>query len=120
MTDDLHPPRKLGRSRVGLARVTGDSMRPTLLPGDRLLVRYGAEVRPGDLVLARFPDGVLSVKRVDERRLLRDGTNGWWLLSDNPHVGIDSRHRGPVSAEAVAGVVLLRVWPRPTRLRDLA
>ncbi len=95
-------------------------MRPTLLPGDRLLVRYGVPVRPGDLVLARFPDGVLSVKRVAERRLLRDGSDGWWLLSDNPLVGIDSRHRGPVSARAVAGVVLLRAWPRPRRLRDHA
>src|SRR4051812_28840896 len=28
--------------RWGLAVVTGDSMRPTLLPGDRLLVQYGA------------------------------------------------------------------------------
>ncbi len=95
-------------------------MRPTLAPGDRLLVRYGARVRPGDLVLARFPDGVLGVKRVAERRLLRDGTDGWWLVSDNPHVGIDSRHRGPVAAQAVAAVVLLRVWPRPARLRGRA
>ncbi len=105
---------------MGLARVTGDSMRPTLLPGDRLLVRYGVRVRPGDLVLARFPDGVLGVKRVHERRLLRDGTEGWWLLSDDPHVGIDSRHRGPVSQDAVTGVVLLRVWPRPTRFHGRA
>ena len=95
-------------------------MRPTLRPGDRLLVRYGAAVRPGDLVLARFPDGVLAVKRAVERRLLRDGSEGWWLLSDATHVGIDSRHRGPVAAAAVAGVVLLRVWPRPGLLRRRA
>ena len=92
-------------------------MRPTLLPDDRLLVRYAARVRPGDLVLARFPDGVLAVKRVVERRLLRDGREGWWLLSDDPGVGIDSRHRGPVAADAVVGVVLARLWPRPRRLR---
>ena len=98
---------------MGLARVTGVSMCPTLAPGDRLLVRYAASVRPGDLVLARFPDGVLAVKRAAEPRLLRDGGEGWWLLSDDPHAGVDSRHRGPVAAGAVAGVVLARVWPRP-------
>src|SRR3954451_20247928 len=31
-----------GSRRWGLAVVTGDSMRPGLRPGDRLLVRYGA------------------------------------------------------------------------------
>src|SRR4051794_2146276 len=35
-------------------RITGHSMTPTLLPGDLVLVRHGAPVRPGALVLARF------------------------------------------------------------------
>ena len=99
--------------RVGLARVSGDSMRPTLRPGDRLLVRYGARVRPGSLVLARFADGTLTVKRATERRTTSSGRPGWWLTSDNPSVGVDSRHRGPVPDEDVLAVVLVRVWPRP-------
>ena len=34
--------------------VVGPSMVPTLRHGDALLVRPGASVRPGDLVIARF------------------------------------------------------------------
>jgi hypothetical protein len=89
-------------------------MRPALRPGDRLLVRYGARVRPGVLVLARFADGTLAVKRATERRTTRDGRPGWWLLGDNP-AGVDSRHRGAVSDDDVLAAVLLRVWPRPRR-----
>jgi type IV secretory pathway protease TraF len=94
-------------------------MRPTLEPGDRLLVRYAAPVRSGRLVLARFPDGTLAVKRAVEPRRTRSGGPGWWLLSDNPARGIDSRHRGVIAAEDVVAVVLARVWPHPTRGRRL-
>lgn len=91
-------------------------MAPTLREGDLLLVRYAAAVRPGVLVLARFPDGTLAVKRAVERRETRTGAPAWWLLSDNPAEGVDSRHRGPVPDEAVRGVVVARIWPRPRRL----
>jgi nickel-type superoxide dismutase maturation protease len=86
-------------------------MHPTLAPGDRVLVTYGRTPARGRLVVARFADGTTAVKRVAERR-----DAGWWLLSDNPDEGVDSRHRGPVPDEDVAGVVLLRVWPRPRLL----
>jgi hypothetical protein len=91
-------------------------MRPALAPGDRLLVRYGGRVRPGVLVLARFADGTLAVKRAVERRTTRAGEPAWWLLSDNPDEGVDSRHRGPVADGEVLAVVRARVWPRPRRL----
>lgn len=100
----------------GLARVSGDSMRPGLRPGDRLLVRYDAAVRPGDVVVARFVDGTVVVKRATEARSTRTGAPGWWLLSDAPEVGVDSRHRGVVAADAVVGVVRARLWPRPRRV----
>jgi nickel-type superoxide dismutase maturation protease len=95
---------------LGFAVVRGDSMRPTLEPGDRLLVRYGAPVVPGRVVVARFADGAVVVKRAVERR-----ATGWWLLGDAAPVGTDSRHRGPVAPDDVLGVVLGRVWPRPRR-----
>ncbi len=96
------------RAYIGFALVRGESMTPALRPGDRLLVSYRRKPRVGDVVVARFADGTLAVKRVAERR-----TTGWWLLSDNPEQGIDSRHRGPV-ADVVA-VALGRAWPRPQR-----
>ena len=91
-------------------------MRPALAPGDRLLVRYGAPVRPGSVVVARFADGTLAVKRADRRSRTRTGAPAWWLLGDNPG-GVDSRHRGPVAGTDVLGVAVARVWPRPARLR---
>jgi phage repressor protein C with HTH and peptisase S24 domain len=88
-------------------------MRPTLESGDRLLVRYGAPVTAGRLVLARFADGTLAVKRAVEPRRTRAGGRGWWLLSDNPDEGVDSRHRGVVADADVVAVVVARLWPRP-------
>ena len=91
-------------------------MLPTLADGDRLLVRYGGRVRPGAVVVARFADGTVAVKRAAERRTSRDGAPAWWLLGDNP-AGVDSRHRGPVRDRDVLAVALARVWPRPRPLR---
>jgi hypothetical protein len=88
-------------------------MLPTLREGDLLLVRHGAQVRPGALVVARFADETLTVKRAVERRLTASGEDAWWLLSDNPAEGVDSRHRGPVPDQRVLGVVRLRLWPSP-------
>ena len=95
-------------------------MLPTLREGDRLLVRYGARPRPGDLVVARFADGTLTVKRAVEERHTRSGGIGWWLVSDNPGEGVDSRHRGPVAQEQVLAVVRLRLWPSPRVGRRLS
>ena len=85
--------------------VVGPSMVPTLRHGDALLVRPGASVRPGDLVIARFPAGpdLLVVKRA-----IRPTAYGWWLEGDNPLVADDSRVYGP---GVVLAKVLVRYWP---------
>ena len=98
---------------IGFAVVRGDSMRPGLREGDRLLVSYRRTPTEGAVVVARFADGTLAVKRAVKRR-----GPGWWLLSDNPEAGVDSRHRGPVRDENVLAVVLARVWPRPRVWKD--
>ena len=88
-------------------------MSPTVRHGDRLLVRRvssGAPLRPGDVVLARFPTrpDLLVVKRV--RHAV---PGGHWVEGDNPLVADDSRAFG---AAVVVGRVVGRVWPRPHRL----
>ena len=85
--------------------VVGPSMVPTLRHGDALLVRPGASVRPGDLVIARFPGGpdLLVVKRA-----IRPAGDRWWLEGDNPLVADDSRAYGP---GVVLARVLFRYWP---------
>ena len=97
--------------RLGLARVHGRSMLPTLRAGDRLLVRYGVPPRAGQVVVVRFPDGTLAVKRAT----VRDGA-GWWVERDNPREGTDSATVGTISDTDVLAVALGRVWPRPRRL----
>ncbi|WP_081539904.1 MULTISPECIES: nickel-type superoxide dismutase maturation protease [Kitasatospora] len=88
-------------------------MRRLLSDGDRVLVRYGAPLRPGAIALFRHPlrQDLLVVKRAAERR-----PGGWWMLSDNPLVRTDSREYGPVPDELVLGRVLLRLAPRPSWL----
>jgi len=91
-------------------------MEPTLSAGDRLLVSHRRPVSEGDLVVARFPDGTVVVKRAEGRRTTAAGAPAWWLTSDNPHEGVDSRHRGPVAESEVIAVTVARIWPRPRRL----
>jgi signal peptidase I len=88
-------------------------MSPTLRSGDRVLVRRvrpSDPIRPGAVVLARFPSrpDLLVVKRV--RRAL---PGGYWIEGDNALVTDDSRVFG---SAVVVGRVLGRIWPRPGRL----
>lgn len=99
----------------GLARVSGASMVPAYYDGDRILVRYGGAVGPGDAVLARDPR---EPERVLLKRIARREGGGWWLLADNPYAPGDSRQFGAVPDELVLGRVAARLWPlRRTRRR---
>jgi nickel-type superoxide dismutase maturation protease len=88
--------------------VTGTSMEPALLPGDRLLVRKWATVHPGDIVTAPDP------RQAGRTVLTRAGSVGAgkvWLLGDNPEHSTDSRHFGPVPMNSVEGKVVYRYAP---------
>jgi SOS-response transcriptional repressor LexA len=99
----------------GWVHVWGPSMVPTLGSGDRVIVRYGAGVCGGDVVLARFrtwPDQLVI------KRAVRPVDGGWWLASDNRYAGGDSAAHGVADVTGVAVLRLRRGW-RPTRLRPL-
>lgn len=98
------------RSRWGTARVSGESMRPTLSPGDLLLIRYRAQPRVGRLAVVRLPGRGLGVKRVTRRE-----PEGWWVERDNPAAGVDSWLVGAIPDGDVVAVVVCRLWP--VRLR---
>jgi hypothetical protein len=98
--------------RFGVVAVSGDSMRPTLRPGDACLVDYGARIEPDAVVVARLPGRGLGVKRA----ALHDSVDGWFLQSDDPLNGTDSATFGFVPDGEVLGRVLLRYWPDPTWL----
>jgi len=95
--------------RWGIATVSGKSMHPTLREGDRLLVAYGRHVQAGDLVLVQLPgERPLAVKRA-----IRPEPGGWFVERDNPRAGVDSWSLGPIESDAVVGVVIARLAPRP-------
>jgi phage repressor protein C with HTH and peptisase S24 domain len=85
--------------------VAGPSMVPTLRPGDVVLVRRGARVRPGDVVVGRFRT---LPERLVVKRASRPVDGGWELIGDNPAVADDSRRYGPAVVE---GRVVWRYWP---------
>lgn len=99
------------RLPLSVVVVAGRSMVPTLLPGDFLLVRRGARVRAGDLVVGVRPGrpALLLVKRA----VRCAGENRWWIEGDNAAESDDSRLYGPVE---ITGRVLWRYWP-PVRRR---
>ncbi|MFW5468819.1 S24/S26 family peptidase [Knoellia sp. CPCC 206435] len=111
--------RRLPRPRV--VRVRGRSMEPTLQEGDLLLALWGGAVRAGDVAVVRLPDDAegaarpLSVKRVHGRD--PDAPQRWWLDADNPREGLTSFDVGSLPAADVLARVLLRIAPRPGRLR---
>src|SRR4051795_7832886 len=87
-------------------RVSGPSMVPALRHGDVVIVRHGAMIRPGDVVIASFRSlpGRLVIKRA-----VRPLDGGWWLASDNSVVAGDSEEHGV--ADVSARVVLrVRGW----------
>jgi nickel-type superoxide dismutase maturation protease len=98
-------------SRIAVAE---SSMKPSLRPGDWLLVWRGlgtrtATIRPGHIVIARHPGqpDMMLVKRVAWRE-----ADGWWLTADNTKAGgVDSFRFGAVPPGLIEGRVVLRYWP---------
>lgn len=113
MTSGPNPIRaRLDRRLAGLRWrrivVRGESMRPTLEPGDRVLVVPVRRPRPGDLVALEDPErpGRMVVKRVaevaDDRVV---------VIGDRAVLSVDSRHYGPVRRSALRGRVVYRYAP---------
>jgi signal peptidase I len=103
--------------------VEGESMAPTLRDGDQLVAVAARRIRVGDVVVVRPPArGFEMVKRVAgvpgdrvEGRTL--GPDEYLVVGDNAAASTDGRTFGPVGADAIAGIVLLRYLPRPGRVR---
>ncbi|MEU9608667.1 signal peptidase I [Streptomyces sp. NPDC048057] len=121
---------------TSFVRVATESMAPTLLVGDRLLVVRRAALS------RRFPDrGQVVVftaagdrrrrlvKRVaavggdtvlaDRRHALAVPPGGLFVLGDNGRVSHDSREYGCIDTDQVTGRALLVVWP-PRRVRRVS
>ena len=97
--------------RLRRVAVRGPSMSPALRDGDVVVARFGTRVRPGDVVLVRWP---ARPQQLSVKRAVRPVDGGWWVLGDNPFGSTDSRELGPARVAAVVGY---RLWPRPGRVR---
>lgn len=107
--------------------VSGDSMAPALLAGDRLLVTRYRRVSAGDVVALRDPRYASRalVKRVAatpggavtcDGEVLRAG-RGYVVLGDNLAASTDSRVFGPVPRSALLGAAVWRYAPEARRGR---
>lgn len=101
-------------TRIRRVAVVGDSMRPTLEPGDRVLAVRGPRPRRGDLVVVRDPR---FPERLVVKRVSAVGPAGVEVLGDNAPASTDSRSFGPV--RNVWGTAVYRYAPaaRAGRLR---
>jgi len=99
------------------------SMRPTLRPGDRVLVWRWCRLRRGDLVVAHDPElpGLHLIKRLaavpGEPCPGISGRDGFALLGDEPASSRDSRAFGRVPRSALVGRVVFRYLPGARRGR---
>jgi nickel-type superoxide dismutase maturation protease len=92
--------------------VRGDSMRPTLEPGDRLLVVRGGPARVGDVVAVGDPR---APARTMLKRVAARGPAGVTVLGDNAAASTDSRSLGPLPPAAVRGRAVYRYFPDDRR-----
>lgn len=106
------------RARPTRIVIEGDSMRPTLLPGDWALAVTPSCFDRGDVVVLEHPGrpGFEIVKRLaaipgDEVAGRRLGADEWWVLGDDADRSTDSRRFGPVPGSALRSRVALIYWP---------
>ena len=99
--------------------MVGESMVPTLAPGDRVLVVAGfgpfrPRPRADDLVALVDPR---DPKRTMIKRIAGFEGGGVVVRGDNQGQSTDSRHFGPVSRRALRGRVVYRYHPESRRGR---
>ena len=106
--------------------VEGESMLPTLRPGDQLLCVRRGRIRRGDVVVIRPPShGFEMIKRVAglpgeiatrDGREERLGPDEYLVVGDNADRSTDGRSFGPVRRSDIAGIARYRYLPEPRRL----
>jgi len=91
-------------NQVGIARIQGRSMYPTLQSGDLVVwIRIALHwLKPGQIVVARWPHS----KALIAKRVAQCSASTVELVGDNPPESTDSRHFGAISRGTLAGVVV--------------
>ncbi len=94
-----------GLKSFGTVAVSGDSMSPTYVEGDWLLVQWKPACQPGDVLVIEREErpGVYLIKR-----FLREVDGLLWVEGDN-QASTDSRQWGAIPQSEVVGKVLFRL-----------
>lgn len=100
------------RRRIGTVAVAGDSMAPTFMAGDWLVVMWGGVFRRGQVVLVEREDqpGVFLLKRV-----IGPIEGKIWVEGDNKEASTDSRQWGAISQDEIVATVLFRFMKSGSR-----
>jgi nickel-type superoxide dismutase maturation protease len=99
-------------SLVSRVEVVGPSMEPTLVAGERLLVRRSNRVKPGDIIV--FVDPTEPSRKLIKR--ISDTTHaGFVVTGDNSGASRDSGEFGPVTFDLVIGRAWYRYYPAKSR-----
>lgn len=87
--------------------IEGDSMFPALKNGDVVLINPRAELRTGEIALARHPfkQSVKIIKRISEITPERK----YFLVGDNLAESTDSRSFGAIQAKDILGKAVCRL-----------
>ncbi len=95
---------------LGRFRVEDDSMRPTLAPGDYVVVnRWAYRFRrpaTGDIVVVRDPE---APERYLVKRISDTDSTRIEVVGDNQARSRDSRKFGPIAPEELVGKVWIRL-----------
>ena len=95
------------------ARVDGDSMRPSLAPGDLVIFQPitsdDRRLKAGCVVVVRHP---LQPATLLIKRLIAINNSGLELRGDNEPASTDSRHFGLVNRDSLLGIAEC-VWRVP-------
>jgi len=107
-------------TRVKRVEVAGESMRPTLEPGDRLVILRPLRrprPAPGAMVAVSDPR---DRRRTVVKSVVRADRHSVTVAGDNASASTDSRHFGPVAITEVKGLVVYRYGPESRRGRVAA
>ena len=83
-------------------------MRPTLVPGDEVLVDPRGTPKPGDIVLCEHPT-VANTKMLKRVMSLEERGTRVFVRGDNADESTDSRQFGTLHLRAIKGIVKSRL-----------
>lgn len=88
----------------GIVKVSGNSMLPTLKPGQYCLVSplpyYFSKPKPGDIIVAALPNKEVI------KRIKTANTEGYFIVGDNENESTDSRNFGLIKGNKILAKIV--------------